>query len=319
MKTATTPIIAVLCGSDSAEREVSLVSGREAARALESEGFTVELHDLPGKELPATLDPARQVVFPLFHGGWGENGGVQTLLEARGFAYAGCGPAASKLCMDKVETKFVLAAHSLPVLPQIMFSHDRPPSPSGLVETLGEAVVIKPVAEGSSVGLHMAEGVSALETVLKKLGSGRWMAEPWIRGREVSIGVLEGRALGVVEIRPQGGVYDYSHKYTAGMTEYLFPAPLPEELARQIGEDAAGAFAACGCRDFARVDFMLPPEGDCVILEINTLPGLTPTSLLPKSASCSGYSYPQLLRALVEPALRRFAVAPAAAPTALAS
>jgi len=105
------PVVAVLYGSDSAEREVSLVSGREVAKALTNEGLLVELYDLPGKELPAALDPARHVVFPALHGGWGENGGVQAALEARGFAYAGCGPEASRLCMDKVQTKNVMAHH----------------------------------------------------------------------------------------------------------------------------------------------------------------------------------------------------------------
>ncbi|MGA2053100.1 MAG: D-alanine--D-alanine ligase, partial [Opitutales bacterium] len=108
------PVIAVLCGSNSAEREVSLVSGREVAKALEAEGLPVELYDLPGSELPAALDPARHVVFPALHGGWGENGGVQSALEARGFAYAGCGPESSRLCMDKVQTKNILVAAGWP-------------------------------------------------------------------------------------------------------------------------------------------------------------------------------------------------------------
>jgi D-alanine-D-alanine ligase len=127
-----------------------------------------------------------------------------------------------------------------------------------------------------------------------------------VRGREISVGVLHGRALGLVEIRPKGGIYDYQHKYTAGMTEYLFPAPVPEELTKLVAAAAEGAFAACRCRDFARVDFMLPSTGGAVILEINTLPGLTPTSLLPKSASCCGYAFGTLVRALVGPALARF-------------
>lgn len=307
---ASAPImpVAVLCGSDSAERAVSLVSGRAIANALQEEGFSVEFFDLPGQELPAALDPARHIAFPALHGGWGENGGVQTELEARGFAYAGCGPAASRLCMDKVETKRVLAAAGWPVLPHVIFTGDHPSSASAIADKLGPMVILKPVAEGSSVGLHRASNRKELSSALEKLSPGQWMAERWVRGREVSVGVLAGRALGIVEIRPKDGAsYDYEHKYTAGMTEYLFPAPLDAALTETIQAAAAGAFAACGCRDFARVDFMLPPEGGAVILELNTMPGCTPTSLLPKSASCCGYTFGKLVRAMVGPALERFA------------
>lgn len=303
-----TPVVAVLCGSDSAERAVSLVTGHAIANALKEEGFVVEVYDLPGCELPAALDPARHVVFPALHGGWGENGGIQSALAARGFAYAGCGPDSSRLCMDKIETKRVLAARELPVLPHVIFTGDKPSSADSIIAKLGPLVIIKPIAEGSSVGLHRATGRKELEAALESLAPGRWMAEPWVKGAEASVGVLGGKALGVVEIRPKDGAsYDYEHKYTAGMTEYFFPAPLAPALAEKIRAAAAGAFAACGCRDFARVDFMLPPEGGCVILELNTMPGCTPTSLLPKSASCEGYTFPKLIRAMVGPALERFA------------
>ncbi|HTB64302.1 MAG TPA: D-alanine--D-alanine ligase [Opitutales bacterium] len=302
--------VAVLCGSDSAERSVSLVTGRAIADALQQEGIDVEFFDLPGSALPESLDPARHVVFPALHGGWGENGGVQAALEAQGFAYAGCGPEASRLCMDKVDTKRVLAEADLPVLPHIIFTGENPSTPAALVAKLGSAIIIKPVAEGSSVGLRRAANRPDLTEALQGLSPGRWMAEPWVRGRELSVGVLAGRALGVVEIRPKDGAsYDFEHKYTAGMTEYFFPAPLEAGVTEQIQSVAAGAFAACGCRDFARVDFMLPPTGGGMILEINTMPGCTPTSLLPKSASCYGYTFPKLIRAMITPALERFAAA----------
>jgi D-alanine-D-alanine ligase len=209
--------------------------------------------------------------------------------------------------MDKVETKRVLAEADLPVLPQIIFTNEMPPAPASIITKLGPAVIIKPVGEGSSVGLHRTANASELTAALRELKPGRWMAETWVRGREVSVGVLEGNALGVVEIRPKGGVYDYLHKYTAGMTEYLFPAPLEAALTARVQAATAAAFAACRCRDFARVDFMLPPEGGCVILEINTMPGCTPTSLLPKSASCCGYTFATLVRAMIGPAQDRFA------------
>jgi D-alanine-D-alanine ligase len=311
---AETAAVAVLCGSDTAEREVSLVTGNAIGNALREEGFAVEMFDLPGHELPAELNPARHVVFPAMHGGWGEGGGVQADLEARDFAYAGCGPEASRLCMDKVETKRVLAAAGLPVLPHVIFTGEKPSSAASLASKLGSAIIIKPVGEGSSVGLHRASSRKELIAALKLLTPGRWMAEPWVRGREVTVGMLGGKAMGVVEIRPKDEAsYDYKHKYTPGMTEYFFPAPLDPALTEQIRSAAAGAFAACGCRDFARVDFMLPPAGGCVILEINTMPGCTPTSLLPKSASCCGYTFGKMARAMVAPAFERFA-ATASAP-----
>jgi D-alanine-D-alanine ligase len=313
IRAADGPVIAVLCGSDSPEREVSLVSGREVAKALAKEGLMVELYELPGSELPAALDPARHVVFPALHGGWGENGGLQAALEARGFAYAGCGPESSRLCMDKVQTKNLLATAGLPVLPQVVFAGEKPPEAAKIISMLGETLIVKPVGEGSSVGLHRVRNAAELAATLRVLGTGRWMVEPWVQGREISVGVLQGRALGLVEIRPKGGVYDYQHKYTAGMTEYLFPAPVAEELTKLVAGAAEEAFAACRCRDFARVDFMLPAAGGAVILEINTLPGLTPTSLLPKSASCCGYAFGTLVRAMAGPALARFTAACAAA------
>jgi D-alanine-D-alanine ligase len=303
------PVVAVLCGSDSAERAVSLVTARSLADALRGEGFTVEVYELPGREVPDALEPSRHIVFPALHGGWGEDGGVQAALEARGVAYAGCGPEASRLCMDKVETKRVLADAGLSILPQVIFRGDQKPAPAALVAKIKLPLIIKPVAEGSSVGLHRVEDTAGLAKAMEEINPGRWMAEPWVRGREISVGVLNGMAMGLVEIRPQGGVYDYKHKYTAGLTEYLFPAPVDAALTAQVQDAAARAFAACGCRDFARIDFMLPADGGFVILEINTLPGCTPTSLLPKSASCCGYTFGQLARAMIGPAQERFAAA----------
>lgn len=294
--------LVILSGGRSSEREVSLRSGACAARALPD----ARLVELDEDALPGWLDPAEHAVLPLLHGGWGEGGGLQEALERRGLAFAGSGSVASRLCMDKVATKAVLRAAGLPVAAEVAFAGARPPAVDDLVDRLGDEVFLKPVDEGSSVGLRRACGREAIALALASLpASGRWMAEPLLRGRELTLGLLDGAALGVVEILPVGGVYDYASKYTPGGSEHLAPADLPAGLAEALARAAEAAFAACGCRDFGRVDLVLSPDGRFSILEINTLPGMTDTSLLPDSARCRGLDYPALAARMAAPALRR--------------
>jgi len=296
------PELLILCGGLSSEREVSLRSGRCAARALPA----ARLVELDADALPAWIDPARHAVLPLLHGGWGEGGGLQEALESRGVAFAGSGSAASRLCMDKVATKARLRTAGLPVADEVAFGLDRLPDAADLLRRLGEAVFLKPVDQGSSVGLRRARGRAGLEEALRALsGPPRWMAEPLLAGRELTVGLLDGDALGVVEIVAPGGVYDYASKYTPGGSVHLAPADLPSALAAAVAGATEAAFAACGCRDFARVDLVLEPSGRFSILEINTLPGMTDTSLLPDSARCRGLGYPGLVARMAEPALRR--------------
>jgi D-alanine-D-alanine ligase len=166
--------------------------------------------------------------------------------------------------------------------------------------------VIKPNAEGSSVGLSVAANRTELAAAFATITTGSWMVEQRIVGRELSVGVLDGQALGVVEIRPRSGIYDYASKYTKGATEYFAPAPLDQALTSSTRQAAETAYAACGCRDYARVDFMLATLGELYLLEINTLPGMKEMSLLPMSARCVGMDFTALVKAMVTPALRRF-------------
>ena len=159
--------------------------------------------------------------------------------------------------------------------------------------------------QGSSVGLALPEDKTALESALAALTPGNWIAEPRLVGRELSVGVLAGRAMGIVEIRPRSGVYDFASKYTKGATEYLAPAPLSGGATAAVRAAAEKAFAACGCRDYARVDFILISESAFFLLEINTLPGMKETSLLPMSARCAGLDFTGLVGELVKPAVRR--------------
>lgn len=294
--------IVVLCGAVSPEREVSLRSGRAAAGALPGS----RLVELERNALPDWLDGGRHVVLPLIHGDYGEDGQVQAELEARGIAFAGCAAAASRLCIDKVATKQVMRRAGVPAVPEVAFAGDAKPTAAALVAQLGPQVVLKPADKGSSVGLHVVEGEAAVAAALAQVpASGRWMAERRLQGRELSLGLLDGQALGLVEIVPRQGVYDYRSKYTPGSSEYLYPAPVAADLAARIQAAAEALFRACGCRDFARADLFLEPDGRFYFLEINTLPGMTETSLLPKSASCLGLDFPTLVRRMVAPACAR--------------
>jgi D-alanine-D-alanine ligase len=294
--------IVVLCGAVSPEREVSLRSGRAAAGALPGS----RLVELERNALPDWLDGGRHVVLPLIHGDYGEDGQVQAELEARGIAFAGCAAAASRLCIDKVATKQVMRRAGVPAVPEVAFGGDAKPTAAALVAQLGPQVVLKPADKGSSVGLHVVEGEAAVAAALAQVpASGRWMAERRLQGRELSLGLLDGQALGLVEIVPRQGVYDYRSKYTPGSSEYLYPAPVAADLAARIQAAAEALFRACGCRDFARADLFLEPDGCFYFLEVNTLPGMTETSLLPKSASCLGLDFPTLVRRMVAPACAR--------------
>lgn len=298
------PVIAVLHGGTSAEREVSLGSGRAMAQAL-AYAYPTELWRVDEDAIPAGLDPARHVVCSALHGVFGEDGGMQRLLEAAGFSFAGCDAAGSELCFDKWRARQSVSAMGISVAPGRYFPAERKPAAVVLAADLGPQIVLKPNRQGSSVGLQIVTTPVGLEIALAGIREGEWLAERRIIGRELTVGLLRGRALGVVEIVPKSGVFDYSSKYTKGLTEYLAPAGLSDELTTRVQQTAEAAFAACGCRDYARVDFMLSSEGELCLLEINTLPGMKETSLLPMSARCMGLDFDCLCRELVAPALDR--------------
>jgi D-alanine-D-alanine ligase len=299
------PVIAVFAGGSSAEREVSAGSGRACALAL-ARSYTTRLFPIVADALPEGYDPALHIVFSTLHGTFGEDGGMQRLLEAAGGAYAGCGVEASALTMDKTLTKETAAAAGIQVAQGLDFAAGSAPAASEIVRRLGTNLVVKPNNEGSSVGLKLIGDLPGLERALAGITRGRWIVERRIMGRELSVGILSGRTLGIVEIRPSSGVYDYTSKYTQGLTEYLAPAPLDEALAATVRGAAETAFAACGCRDYARVDFRLSTENELFLLEINTLPGMKETSLLPMSARCAGLDFRALVKEMVQPAVERY-------------
>jgi len=214
--------------------------------------------------------------------------------------------------MDKTATKQAAAGRGLEIIPGVIFPANRKPAADEIVMKLGEQVVLKPNDQGSSVGLRIVGSRAELAEALAAITSGNWLVEQRIFGRELAVGVMGSQAMGVVEIRPKSGVYDYESKYTKGRTDYLAPAPFDDATTRRIQRAAETAFAACNCRDYARVDFIVGEGGQLYLLEINTLPGMKETSLLPMSARCAGLDFTALVRELVTPAVQRFRAAASA-------
>jgi D-alanine-D-alanine ligase len=304
------PIIAVFAGGTSPEREVSLGSGKAVALAM-AYNYPTAFFTIDSDALPEGLDPTRHIVCSTLHGVFGEDGGMQRLLEQAGVAYAGCDAKASDLTFDKWRTRQSVSAQGVQVAPGRVFQASAKPTAAALVAEYGEQVVLKPNRQGSSVGLQIVSTKVGLEIALGGIRQGEWIAEERILGREFTVGILRGRAMGVVEVVPKSGVFDYTSKYTKGLTEYFAPAQISDEIATKLRTAAETAFAACGCRDYARIDFMLSGDGELYLLEINTLPGMKETSLLPMSARCVGLDFVALCREMVAPAVERFAQASA--------
>ncbi len=293
--------ICVMLGGPSAEREVSLRSGAAAARALRSLGHQVRELDPAGASWQ--LPPETAVVFLALHGTYGEDGGVQARLEELGVPYTGCGPAASRTAFDKVLTKQQCLRQGIPTPRFAVLDAPRPDLPPGWTPP----VVLKPVRQGSSIGVHLVERAEEWEAALADAFryDTKVLLEEKIQGRETTVGILEDRALPVVEIRVQNGAFDYRNKYTAGAAQHFCPADFDAATTAGIQSAALGAFRAIGGRDFARVDVMVTAGGEPVVLEVNTLPGLTELSIMPEAAAAAGLNYGQLCQRMIDLALRR--------------
>lgn len=297
--------VVVMLGGPSAEREVSLRSGTAVAKALRSLGHDVfEVDPLDGDfDLPEETE----VVFLALHGTFGEDGTVQRRLDQLGMIYTGCDAEASRTAFDKVLTKKLCIEAGIPT-PKFLVANS---AKARLPESWQPPLVIKPVRQGSSVGLQFIERIedwqSALAASLKF--DSEVLVEEQIIGRECTVGILADEALPVVEVRPKVGSYDYRNKYTVGCTEYFCPADFDTTTTKRIQDAALDAFKAIGGREYARVDVMVRANGDPVILEVNTLPGMTETSLLPKAAAAAGLNYAQLCQRMLDLAVERAEVA----------
>ncbi|HEU0044316.1 D-alanine--D-alanine ligase [Sphingomonas sp.] len=300
--------IAVLYGGWSAEREVSLLSGTGVAEALESLGHSVTRIDM-GRDVAARLAEAKpDLVFNALHGTPGEDGSVQGMMDLMGLRYTHSGMATSVIAVDKQLTKQVLVPHGIPM-------------PGGRIvrsaelfagDPLARPYVLKPVNEGSSVGVAIVTAEGNYGAPIGRDVAGPWqdfeelLAEPFIRGRELTTAVLGGRAFGVTELRPRSGFYDYDAKYTEGMTEHLYPAPIPDEVARACESVALESHRLLGCKGASRADFRWDDDrgvDGLFLLEVNTQPGMTPLSLVPEQAKHNGIDYPTLVQMIVDEAL----------------
>jgi D-alanine-D-alanine ligase len=251
-------------------------------------------------------------VFLALHGTYGEDGTVQRELEGLGVPYTGCGVEASRVAFDKVLTKQRLIAAGVPTAAYTVIRDPGDRWPEGWRPPL----VVKPVRQGSSVGLqfidHREDWPAALAACLEH--DTEAIIEERIAGREVTVGILDDRALPIVEVRPRAGAYDYRNKYTTGATEYLCPAPFEAAVTGRIQEAGTRAFRAVDGRDYARVDIMVRSDGAPVVLEVNTLPGMTETSLLPKAAAAAGLDFAALCSRMIELAWSRHRVVPPEGP-----
>ncbi len=324
--------VVVLMGGSSMERDVSLATGRGVAKALSARGHAVvpldpaagrrlELDHLAQHRIGEAPPPEAEerslvlaenpeigtcdAVFVALHGGIGEDGTLQALLDLAGVPYSGSGMLASALAMDKSRAKALLRAAGVPSPREILL--ERRDAAGVDVQALGGyPVVVKPNAQGSSVGVHIVVEASELEAALDDAFQyGAVLVEEFIPGREVTVAVLDGEALPVVEIIPEAGFYDYRHKYTKGQTRYVVPAELPAEVAAEVSRLGERAFATLGCAGVARVDFRLTPENRPYFLEANTVPGMTETSLVPMAARAHGISYEDLVERLIVSAVAR--------------
>ncbi len=334
--------IAVLAGGISLERNVSLASGLAVSNALKSLGHNVitidpalgadciiDYNHYTIPELPPKIEDIEKfntkniieainsnffdnidLAFIVLHGKYGEDGRIQSLLELRGIPYTGSGVKSSAIAIDKITSKFLFLTVGLQV-PQWAIVHPDEYENYDLFKTireeLGEKLVIKPVNQGSTIGITFVTDGN-LDEIQKGIAlasnfSRRVLIEQYIEGREITVGILDNEALPIIEIIPESGFYDYLHKYKKGKTEYLCPAELDEFSTEFIQNNALSAFRILGCKGFGRVDFRMDTEGNVFCLEVNTIPGFTETSLVPKAAMQKGIDFLQLCQRIIDVSL----------------
>ena len=310
--------VLVLSGGWSSERAISLKSGSSVAKGLKKAGFRVSCLDLKGKRSFQELFRKKfDVAFLCIHGKFGEDGGIQAVLEGMGIPYTGSGVLASALAMDKIFAKKIFVSEGIPT-PRYQVLHKstvhgpsapinigarpRPAFAQGGQSTvsLSFPVVVKPSSEGSAIGVGIAGNKNELAAILRsafRYGN-EVIVEKYISGKELSVGILGNKALAVIELKPRRAFYDFKAKYTPGFCEHIIPAPLVERDYAKVQELALHAHRALGCRDYSRVDFRMGSSG-IYVLEVNTIPGMTELSLFPESAKASGIGFEELLARIV--------------------
>ena len=299
--------IAVLMGGKSAEREISLKSGLAMEASLRRQGCTVVAIDLDESVAERLRREKIELVVNALHGRGGEDGAIQGLLEILGIPYTGSGVLASAIGMNKVMTKRLLEAHGVPTpkYSVLRLDHLSAPGFREFPEGLECPVVVKPSSEGSTIGVTIVRDRGAVEAAYREAfqHGEEILVEEYIEGHEATAGILEETPLPLIEIVPKGAFYDYRAKYTKEMTEYIVPARFSPEVTKGVQALALKTHRIVGCRGCSRVDFRIDRSGRPFVLEINTVPGMTETSLLPKAAAAAGISYDQLVAKIVHSAI----------------
>ena len=305
--------IAVINGGDSAEAEVSRSSARGVIAALKENFSLVNSIELDANIASTLSTFSPDVVFPILHGPPGEDGTLQGFLEILGYPYVGSDVHSSALAMDKIAAKQVFREADLPVADQCVIRREAAiaDSVARITGQLGESVVVKPASQGSAIGVTLIDNVNKLHDALVAAFEydHRLLVEERIRGREITVGVIDTvdgtQPFPVIEITtPEGSWYDFEHRYTEGWSEHIMPADLPQQMTEELQRIAVAAHQSLGCRDLSRADFVVTDK-DIYLLEVNTLPGMTPTSLYPDSAKGYGLDFPDLCKCLVLRAVNR--------------
>lgn len=289
--------VAVLFGGNSDEKEVSLHTGLAVIEAIKKDYEIVSINmgneysDLYKKLIDV------DVVFIALHGGYGEDGRLQKYLDKHSIQYTGSGSLASSIAMDKNKTKIIAKKHNIPVIEWEMINKNS----NSISTKLEYPLIIKPNDGGSTIGIYYVENINKFKSSVSSAFSysDNLMIEKYIKGREISVPILDNQILPLIEILPSGFIYDYDSKYKTNGSKYIIPAKINDKLVRLISEAALSIYKAIGCRHYARVDFLLD-NNKYFLLEVNTLPGLTSTSLVPKSANYVGLSYRKLVKSIIK-------------------
>lgn len=300
--------IGLLMGGPSSEREISLKSGRAVEEALRRCGLNVVAIDVD-KDIEKKLKEKKiEVAFIALHGRYGEDGTIQALLESLGIPYTGSGVEASRLALDKVASKEVFLRDEIPTPDFYVLNKEKDIFVSQLLHhsTIKIPLVVKPAREGSTIGVSVVKKEGDFRPALDKAFryDDKILVEEYIKGREVTVSILNGWPLPIIEIVPKHEFFDFRAKYTDGLTEFKVPAPLTKPVYGRTQEVALRAHQALGCRGMSRVDMKVTRKGEPYVFEVNTIPGLTSLSLLPKAAQAAGVSFPQLCHKLIKIALR---------------
>ncbi len=293
--------VGVLMGGPSSEREISMKSGKAVVSALEEAGCDVVKIVIDSTEeeplIRAIRNEAVEIAFIALHGAFGEDGTVQKMLEMHHIPYTGSGSRASHLAMNKVLTFRQLREEGLPFPAHVILTQgEKGDFPQLAGDLKGPPLVVKPAAQGSSIGINIVSDPPQYEEAVRQAFEldDEVLVEAYVPGKEITSGVLGEEALPLVEIRPRTAFFDFQAKYQPGMTDYIVPAEISPDAARHIQELSLRAFRGMGCQDFARMDFILGPDDRPFFLEVNTIPGFTATSLLPMAAREAGYSFSEL-------------------------